>query len=204
MFFKKLLVRSKKSIGGIQLDAVLSESHTYAVRVTKNPVEFGRKIADHAIVEPKKLTIVGHVTDTPLGLAAFGDIVDSITGLFGTSTSDNLTRSNAAYNALLQLAEAKEVIQVHTRLKLYDNLMIVGIKTSQDKSSSRAITIHIELEEIIVVNSQVVSIDESQLGGEKTKAQATTAVEKGRLSTITPTPAIQRSVLKSVADFLRD
>ena len=53
MAFENLFIRTRKSLGGIQLDAVLSESHNNVVRTTKNPVELGADITDHSIIEPK-------------------------------------------------------------------------------------------------------------------------------------------------------
>ena len=58
MAFENLFIRTKKSIGGIELDAVLTETHNNQVRLTKNPVELGADITDHAVIEPKRLNIV--------------------------------------------------------------------------------------------------------------------------------------------------
>lgn len=84
MSLKKIFVRTPRSIGGVQLDAVLNEDHNNMVTITKNPVEAGTDITDHAIIQPKKLSVRGAVSDSPLGLAAFGQLVDSVTRLFGT------------------------------------------------------------------------------------------------------------------------
>ena len=88
MAFENLFIRKKKAIGGIELDAILSESHSNEVTITTNPVELGADITDHAIIQPKKLQILAQVSDTPLGSAAFGELIYSITGFFGSSTID--------------------------------------------------------------------------------------------------------------------
>ena len=116
MAFENLFIRTKKSIGGIELDAVLSETHVNQVRLTKNPIELGADITDHSIVEAKRINIVAQVSDNPLGSAAFGQIIDLVTGLFGTSTTQNITRSNAAYAAIVQLMETREPIEIQTKL----------------------------------------------------------------------------------------
>lgn len=198
MAFDNLFVRTKRSIGGIQLDATLSESHDSPVKISKNPVELGANITDHAIIEPKVLTIVAEVSDTPLGLAAFGQIVDLVTGLFGSSTSENLTRSNAAYNAMIQLQEALEPIEVQTKLKLYKDMLIANISTLQDKDTSNIVAMVIRLEEILIVESEVVKLKPAELKEGSPKDQASPAENSGRKEAITPSDTTNKSVLKFV------
>lgn len=201
MAFENLFIRTKRSLGGVQLDAVLTETHNNIVRLTKNPIEFGADITDHAVIEPKKLNILAEVSDTPLGVAAFGQIVDSTTGLFGTTTTDNLTRSVAAYNALVLLQETREPIEVQTRLKLYQNMIITDISITQDKDSSRIARMNISIEEVIITESEVLQLEADQLEG-TTQQQASSADKKGRQEPITPEEGVNRSVLKSVSNWL--
>jgi len=202
MSFENLFIRTKKSIGNIQLDAVISESHNNQVRLTKNPVELGADITDHAIIEPKKLNIVAQVSDTTLGIAALGQIVDLVTGLFGTATSDNITRSNAAYNAMVQLMEQREPIDVQTKLKLYENMILTSLSTTQDKDSSRIVLMTINLEEVLITESQIVKLDADQLLGGSTSEQGTSSENKGRQEKVTPNETTTTSVLKSIIDWV--
>lgn len=202
MAIENLFVRTKKSIGGIQLDAVLTESHNSTVRTTKNPVEVGAEITDHSIIDPKKINIVAQVSDTPLGVAALGQLVDSVTNLFGTATSDNITRSSAAYNAMILLQEAREPIEVQTKLKLYTDMIITGISTTQDKDTSRIVSMSINLEEILLVESQVIKLNPEQLSDGSATEQASSAEKKGRQQTKEPAESTEKSVLKSVSDWI--
>ena len=201
MAFEQLFVRVQKSLGGIQLDAVISENHSNSLRLTKNPIELGADITD-AIVEPKQLSIVAYVSDSPLGAAAFGEIVDLITGLFGSSTTSNITRSNAAYNAMVQLMEYREPIEVQTKLKLYSNMMITSLTASQDKNSSRMVAMNISLEEVIITESLVVKLDPGQLQEGSAKEQGSSPEKKGRQEPVAPSETTNKSVLKSVLDWL--
>ena len=202
MAFENLFIRTKRSIGGIQLDAVLSESHNSAIRITRNPVEFGADITDHTVIEPKKLSIIAEVSDTPLGVAAFTQIVDLVTGLFGSSTVSNLTRSNAAYNALVQLQESREPIEVQTRLKLYKDMIITGIDVTQDKDSSRIVNMNMSLEEILITESEVVELSPLQLQEGSARQQGSPADKNGRKEPITPSNTVNRSVLKSLSNWV--
>lgn len=201
MTFENLFIRSKKSIGGIELDAVISETHNNQVRLTKNPVEFGADISDHAIIEPKRVSIVAQVSDTPLGAAAIGQIIDLVSGLFGTSTSQNLTRSNIAYNAIVQLMEQREPIQIQTKLTLYTDMIITSLSVTQDKDTSRVVLMNISLEEVLISESQILRLSADQLEG-LTREQATPAEKRGRQEATTPNETTNRSVLKTVLDWV--
>lgn len=202
MAFENLFIRTKKSIGGIELDAVISETHTNQIRLTKNPVELGADITDHAVIEPKKINIVAQVSDTPLGTAAFGQIVDLVTGLFGTSTTQNITRSNAAYNAMVQLMEEREPIEVQTKLKLYQDMVITSLSVTQDKNTSRIVLMNISLEEVLITESQIVKLTPEQLQEGSAREQATSAEKKGRQEPVTPSETTNKSVLKSITSWV--
>ena len=201
MAFENLFIRSQKTIGGIQLDAVLSESHNNSVSISNNPVELGANITDNAIIDPKRITMVVEVSDTPLSGAAFGAIVDLITGLFGSSTTDNLTRSNTAYNAMVQLMEAREPIEVQTKLVNYTDMLITNINATQDKDTSRIARMVIALEEIIIVESEVVQLEAKTLQSGTPRQQGSPAENKGRQEPIPVNENTNKSVLKSVIDW---
>ena len=202
MAFENLFIRTQKAIGDIQLDAVISESHVNEVSLTNNPVELGAEITDHAVVQPKRLNIVAQVSDTPMGLAAFGQIVDLVTGLFGTSTTDNITRSNAAYNAIVQLQEAREPIELQTKLKLYTNMIITNVSVQQDKNTSRIVRMSIDVQQVIITQSEIVQLSEDQLRAGSAKEQASPAEKPGRKEVVEPSAATNKSVLKTVIDWV--
>ena len=131
MALANLFIRTKREFAGISLDAVLTESFSSPITVTKNPVEFGANIADHAIIQPKKYTLTGVVSNTPLSLTgAVGQIIDNISGLFGDSSGSNLSRSQSAYEALQAIKDEREPIEVQTGLGLLKNMLILDIQVS--------------------------------------------------------------------------
>ena len=202
MAFENLFIRTQKAIGGIQLDAVISESHVNEVSLTNNPVEFGAEITDNAVVQPKQINILAEVSDTPLGVAALGQIVDLVTGLFGTSTIENITRSNAAYNAVIQLQEEREPIEIQTKLRLYTDMIITNVGVQQDKNTSRIVRMSIDLQQVIITESEIVQLSEEQLQQGSAQEQRSPADKKGRKETVDPSNATETSVLKSVIDWV--
>lgn len=201
MSIQRLFIRSKRSLAGVELDAVLREDHISQVSVTKNPVEFGADITDHAIVMPKSITIVAEVSDTPLfGLGSIGAIIEPITKLFGTSTESNVTRTKAAYDALIKVQEAREPIEIQTKLKSYTDMVITSITTSQDKDTGMIVNLIITADEVLITESDVVEISENQLEPGATAQQAQSPESSGRKET--KDPAENKSVLKTVIDWV--
>lgn len=66
---------SNRAIGNIKLDATTEESHQSELSITENPIESGASIADHSVLQPKQITIVGVMVDHDqqgLGLSELG------------------------------------------------------------------------------------------------------------------------------------
>ncbi|WP_027823444.1 phage baseplate protein [Laribacter hongkongensis] len=71
-----------RRIGTVELDAVVSEGHQSDLRVTENPIESGAQIADHAVLEPKSVTITGVMVDHDHQMPQqTGNMLPSIRGL---------------------------------------------------------------------------------------------------------------------------
>ena len=68
---------SSRSIGTITFDVVTTEDHQSDLSITENPIESGAAIADHAVIQPKQVTINGIMVDHDHG--TFG-INSSYTG----------------------------------------------------------------------------------------------------------------------------
>ncbi len=68
---------SSRSIGTITFDVVTTEDHQSDLSITENPIESGAAIADHAVIQPKQVTINGIMVDHDHG--TFG-IDSSYTG----------------------------------------------------------------------------------------------------------------------------
>lgn len=198
MAFNNLFIRKQKSIGGIQLDGVILESHDSSFTLTRNPIELGADVTDHTIIEPKRISILAEVSDSPIGFAAVTQIVDTVTGLFGSSNEANITRSYAAFNALNELADTREPIEVQTKLKLYENMIITSIRARQDRETSRIARMEISLEEIRIVESEIVQLSAAQLSPGRTLQQASPSVSRGRQEAQAPSSNINRSVLKTI------
>lgn len=201
MAFENLLIRTNRDIGGIVLDAVISETTTSTVRVTRNPVELGADINDHSIIEPKEYSLEAVVTDSPLfgvgALAQIGNLLTS-SGFFGSSSEDSRTRSQAAFDSLIALQETREPINIQTGLKQYSNMLISNITVTQDKDKSRAIFFTAKLTEIILTSTEEIDFPKNSLLADKTQQQGSSPINEGQkpLTDVTG----NKSILAGVAD----
>jgi hypothetical protein len=203
MAFENLFIRKKNDFNGVKLDAVIREDFAETLELTKNPIENGVNVADHVIYQPRKYTLVGLLTDTPLGFAAFGAIVDTVTGFFSASTSSHDTRSTTAYKALVALKDAAEPLTIQTGLGEYKDMVITSITTSKDKTSFRSVPLQMTLEEAIITESQVVQVPTkflSSTGGIKNKASK--AIDAGRKAVTAPIESAEKTITKTVADWV--
>lgn len=203
MTIQSLFIRSNKNIAGIRLDAVTVESHVSQVRTTKSPVEFGADVTDNSIVEPKSLTITAEVSDSPVNGSSLGPLI-SQNDTFGSATEPNITRSNAAYNALISFQENKEPTEVQTRLKQYSNMLITNISTTQDKDSSKIASMAITMDEILILETEIIALSKDQLKAGSPQEQATSSDNKGRQEPQEPTENENKSVLKTISDWITE
>lgn len=202
MAFENLFIRTRNSLAGVELDGVLSEDHDNEIDVTDNPVQLGADITDNAIIIPKRLIIEAMLTDTPLGAAAFGELIDNVTGLFGTSTAQNLTRTQAGYQQLIDIMNLRELITVQTKLVSYSNMIITNIRTKQDKTYTNSALLEIRIREIIITETQLVPVSRDNLEPGPTEEQASPPDRAGRKEAVIPDADTQQSVLKTISDWL--
>lgn len=203
MSIANLFVKKKNNIGGISFDGWIEEQHINEVVVTKNPVEFGADITDHAIIQPVKLTVRVIVTDTPLGLEEFvTGLVDNVSGIFGSSTEEGGTRSAQAYNNLVFIQNERFELSVQTGLKEYDNMIITSITAPVVKKQSVEMTI--KLEQVLIVKSVTDDVPVDQLEDGTVAEQASSPSVDGRRQTqdIDPNSNKGKSVIKTLTDWV--
>lgn len=73
-------------------------------------------------------------------------------GVGGSDESQTLDRVGRAYESLLSIQKSGETIDIQTGIRLYKNMIMTNIGTSQDKPGSAEITL--TLEEIFIVENQ--------------------------------------------------
>lgn len=132
-----------RSIGPIPVDAVVKESLESTLKITKQPVEFGADITDHAYVEPKRIVIEG-----------------VIGGSLSRSSSGRM-EAMAGWQALKRLQESRMPFTLVSGLDVHRNILIEKLTADRDKDWSRVLKFTAECSEIIIVGTAYVAGSQS-------------------------------------------
>lgn len=180
------IITKLHSVGSFTFDATYFEQHTGSVTVTKQPVEFGASIPDHAFVEPLMLTISGGVGDTAFVPNPSFD------------ASSSASRSASAYQKLLLTMNNRELLTVQTGLAGYSNMLIVNLNTVQDAETANIFNFIMQLQKIALINVQNVNVPIQFLSKGKTADLASPEAKNGNQLSKPAAPQLQ-----SVADIIK-
>jgi hypothetical protein len=132
----------KTKIGGVELDATLTEEHRYTSRVTSYPVEDGTIISDHILNEPEVVVISGIVTDSPINILS------------------QFNRSVTAFNTLVRMQQNREVMTLVTGIKVYQNMAITSLDVPRNLRTGQSLQFNIEFQKINFDTSVRLLLDE--------------------------------------------
>lgn len=138
------------SLGNIELDAALDESHDWQADATMNPVEEGSPVADHIIEQPDKLKIRGFVSETPLVAS------ESFRGANNTPWAESLTQP--VFDLLRDLIKARETVTVYTKYRIYDDMVLTNLNIPRSAATGEAIEFTAEFMNIRKVATQMVDV----------------------------------------------
>lgn len=175
------IITKLHSVGAFTFDSTYFEQHNATITVTKQPVEFGADMPDHAFTEPLILTVSGAVSDAPLLPNPSFD------------ASSSASRSASAYQKLLMLANSKTLLNVQTGLAGYTNMLITSLNTMQDADTANVFEFVMQLMKIPIINVQNVNVPVQFLKPGKTADLAAPEAKNG--AQLPKQPAKPRSVL---------
>lgn len=139
--------RGDGETASFEVDAVLTETHTFSRQVTDNKVENGSPVADHIIKNPVTLEIQAIVTDAPIKGILEG-VSDAVDNLLGGSKY-----TNDCFGALYQLYEYQGYMTVYTQYKTYTKMVIESITIPRDPKDGEALVFTISMKQIRIVSS---------------------------------------------------
>lgn len=119
------------------VDSYPEERHELRSTKSGYPVESGAHITDHIVAQPKRLSLVGFVSDL-----LFSE--------FSARQPTGSRRAEAAWAELEKLQRNAEVVGVTTMLGDYSNMAIVSVSADVNVSSGRSLRFRIDLEELQV------------------------------------------------------
>lgn len=160
------------SISSIVMDALIEETHNRTAVITENPVEDGSVFNDHIANDPVSVSIVGWITNTPVGF--FRNLNNII------NPSD---RVSTIFDDLNFLYQEGIPFQLVTNLKVYEDMGIQSLTIPKDVDSGNAFEFTMECKKIVKVSRESTQIPKTKVGGgTRTKAQAQSKVNGGKKS----------------------
>lgn len=131
-------VRPVRKVGTINVNVVVSENTNDTLTISKQPVQQGASIADHAYKEP---TVFSH----------------SI--LFRDNLSLSLSK---IYQQLLDLQSSRVPFDIVTPKRIYHNMLMATLSQTTDKNTENCLSINASYQEVIIVSISTTQVPRSQ------------------------------------------
>lgn len=146
-------VRSRRSFGGFTAMVTVDEGHTDTLTITEHPVEQGAAITDHAFKNAAELTLnVG----------------------WSDSGENNDVGVAEIYAQLLELQASREPFDVTTGKRNYKDMLIASLVTFTDEKTENALMVQVGLRQVIIVQTQTVTVPPREVQAEPQKTAETT------------------------------
>jgi hypothetical protein len=173
----KDLIYVKTNIGGWFFDAFLKMTHTSRLTITEHPVQTGAALTDHAFLQPRELSI-----EVGMSNVASSFVPEQFSGGY--------SRSVTAFQVLKDLQALRVPIQVHTRLGLYQNMLVEVLSAPDDFMTLDGLRCTVTFREIIVAQVTTVHIS--------ARPEVTDSSNRGTPEPVNP----NQSILKQVSGLL--
>lgn len=138
--------KSGPTIGGIQVDVSIRESHDTANEISESPIEVGSDIADHVKKRPDEFSMTGVLSNIPSSAIARAEL----------ETTGNTAEKR--YAELQDLVNNKETFEVITGLRVYTNMVFTQFGVDRDNRTGEIIQFRATMREIEFAQSETVTV----------------------------------------------
>lgn len=139
------------SVGAVELDLILDESHSKTAVVTENPLQEGRAISDGIYLELRDGTLTGLVSNHSVKHATPPDIQNAEALLEQAESAVLENRAARAWDELKGIMDARQTVTIVTALEVYDNVAITHIETERDGDTGDALAIQVSFRQVMTV-----------------------------------------------------
>ena len=157
-----ITITPKRFLGPITALVTFEERGTDKTTITRHPVELGASITDHAYQEPASVEIRAGATNSS---ADAGGDEGYVAGL---------------YQQVLALQQSRQPFSIQTGKRLYPDMLIESLELTTDERTEAALALVIVCTQIILVQTQVVSVPPAsqQAAPQKTGALANSGTKQ--------------------------
>lgn len=174
-----VLFRPRTSIAYIIPQVFIRADARDELTITKNPIETGAPVTDHAYKEPATLSMV-------IGWGAGLNLLDF------SGTTNNV---DDAYAALLDLQALREPFTVTTSKRTYQNMMIASLAVTTDKDTNSVLVVDVGLQEVLIVDTQATTLPPR--ANQALPDQTAAPVNGGPVQTVPPKTSALLDVARS-------
>lgn len=154
------LFGQKRSFGPIEVQVVVSETTNDVLTITRQPVQQGASITDHAYKEPTTF---------------------AMQILF----QDNLTTSlSKIYQDLLDLQNDRAPFEIVTPKRIYRSMLISSIGVTTDKRTENILSVSISFQQVILVTVSTATIPRARQRNAGATGKTEPAGKKSALKTL--------------------
>lgn len=192
----ELIFGAKKhlTVGVVQFDASVSETHSRECQLTDHPVEDGVTITDHIRRTPEKIDVTGIVTNHPIIFLASLQAVSPLTNDLSPVTD----RAELAYAELRESMDRGDLMTVVTSLREYENMAITSMSVTRDAPNGNVLNCTLSLREVVVAKTETVAAPvPAKAAQKKAKDKGKKVGDGGNAAQ----QAKNQSILKSLSGF---
>lgn len=137
----------------LTFDATMQEDAQYSATLTKNPIESGAEVNDHFFLAPRTLTLSIFVSNTPFDPKST-DLVTIANQNAGLASSAGSERRIAGLEILKKLQAIARPFSVQTGLDLFNNMLIIDLKTTDNAESRGELAAVVTMQEAIFTEAE--------------------------------------------------
>lgn len=157
-----ILIRPKRSIGGIVAQVTIEEVHHDELEITDHPVEQGATISDHAFSRPAEVTIRCAWSNSPSASSLVEGVVGAasatVSGVQSLVTGNTASSVRSVYEKLVELQRSRVPFDVFTGKRAYKNMLVKSLTVTTDKEHEQSLLVSATLRQVIIVQTQLLNV----------------------------------------------
>lgn len=132
------LFGAKRQIGTLTVDAIITEDTNDTLTITKQPVQTGASITDHAYLEP-----------TILSMTILQQVSNPITQFVTTFAGAGTSGLAQLYQQFLDLQAQRIPFNVLTPKRIYKNMLLSVLRLNTSKTTENILALNITFQQVL-------------------------------------------------------
>lgn len=148
---QRLFGRGDRKIDDITVQVIINEETNDTLTITKQPVQTGASITDHAYKEPTVLTMNILAQDNENFIPTFSQVLSN----FASPGTNGLAE---IYKRFIELQESRRPFIVLTPKRIYKSMLISVIRQVTDKNTENILSLGVSFQEVVIVTIGVATV----------------------------------------------